>query len=149
MSVPPIVFTILANVLRSKIFWAALAITSIYAVYKYQDYRIESLLERNKKLEAKLEESKHVIEKARLAVISMQELYESVLAKKSELDVLNNSLYEKNRKLEDTLNRERVGKRKLEELARKKSKLVEKAINNGTFQTMKCFELLTRGEECL
>lgn len=43
---------------------------------------------------------------------------------------------------------ERRGKKSISELARKKAKLVEKAINRGTEQVLKCVEIITNGGDC-
>lgn len=57
---------------------------------------------------------------------------------------------EEYRKKSDDLARqlERRGKLPISELARRKAKLVEKAINRGTEQVLKCVEIISNGGDC-
>jgi chromosome segregation ATPase len=74
--------------------------------------------------------------------------YKTVIDKLKKYNKEVESLKVQNKELEDKLYREREGKKSLEELARKKSQLVEKAVNRGTKKVLDCFENITNNKEC-
>lgn len=65
-----------------------------------------------------------------------------------EISRVKEELQTKVNEIEKTLYRENNNKKSLEELATKKTSLVEKKVNDATDRVLRCFETLSRGGDC-
>lgn len=118
-----------------------LVVGSCFIYYMWSQNKIETLKIQVSQLEKIAEGQKKVIEK-------QKKDYDDIIASNRNLVEKTEELKTSNRKLSDKLYRETEGKKSLEELALKKSKLIEKLINGGTKDVLRCFELISLGEEC-
>lgn len=112
-----------------------------WGYYKYSQNKIASLTNQNIKLTQELEEKDKYIEKLKIAYDLVQkakdDVNRSVVASLKEIDSLKNKL-----------NREYRGKTSIEDLAKKKPKMIEKILNNSINETLTCFEKTTDNKEC-
>lgn len=118
-----------------------LVLVSFYIYYLKTSHTIENLARQNAELQNVVEEQKQKLEQ-------MQKNYEKIIAGRDEL---LKQIKESQQELDDLKNklfRENHGKMSLEELAKKKPKLVEKIINKATEDTLNCFETLSQGKDC-
>lgn len=118
-----------------------LLLTSFYIYHLRATNKIERLSNENHELQKIVEQQQKTIENLKIN-------YEKIIVAK---DQLNKQLEENQQeldKLKETLFRETQGKKSLEELARKKTSLVEKKVNKATDKVLKCFETLSQGGDC-
>ena len=134
----PLFLTLLSN----RFVIIGIAAVSLFGVYKYQAYRIDSLNRENLTLSADLKTVQNNMK-------SMQTAYIEIVKARTAIDVKAHELEKKNKALEDTLYRETRKRKSLETLAERKSSLVEKAVNKGTLNVLRCIESASRGEDCL
>lgn len=116
----------------------------IFAFYAYREHatsKIDSLNRDNQQLQKTIEEQQKKIE-----IISQN--YELIIKSRDELTKQIEQSQKDIDELREKLNREDKGKKSLGELARKKPKLVENAINKATQKEIECFEILSRGGDC-
>lgn len=118
-----------------------LVVLSFYAYYKITQSRIEDLLKENGRLEV-------VIQQQKDAIVQIQKDYKEVIASKDELSKQIDKTQTEVQELKEKLYRENLGKKPLEELATKKTTLIEKKINKATEEVLKCFEVLSQGGDC-
>lgn len=116
-------------------------ILSLYSYHLYATRRIESLERDNKELTRQVEEQQKQID-------TLKVNYDSIIKAKDELLVEVQILKEQQRKEEDKIYRENRDKKSLEELAIKKTGLVQKVINKATKKAFDCFVTLSEGGDC-
>lgn len=77
------------------------------------------------------------------------QLEKDIAASNQIRDDLAKQKAELDKKTTDLINQlNRNGKKSISELAVKHSKLIEKAVNNGTEKALKCLEIVSRGGTC-
>lgn len=112
-----------------------------YVYYLKTSHTIETLTKQNTELQQIVEQQKRAIEtikKDYTKIIEIKEdLNKQVVAAQKNVEELRQKLY-----------RENQGKKPLEELATRKTSLIEKIVNKGTQNVLKCFELLSEDKEC-
>jgi septal ring factor EnvC (AmiA/AmiB activator) len=116
-------------------------IASFYLYYTIASSRIYELTRQNQELQIIIEQQKKAIEQ-------IQRDYKQVIESKDELNKQIQDTQTEVQELREKLFRENQGKRPLEELATKKTTLIEKKINKATQNVLSCLELLTRGGDC-
>jgi predicted nucleic acid-binding Zn-ribbon protein len=116
-------------------------VVAFYIYHKTTQARIETLLKENGRLELVIQQQKDAIEQ-------IQKDYKSVIESKDELSKKIEQTQTEVQELREKLFRENLGKKPLEELATKKTTLIEKKINKATEEVFKCFELLSQGGDC-
>lgn len=116
-------------------------ILSLYSYHLYATRRIESLERDNKELSRQVEEQQKQID-------TLKVNYDSIIKAKDELLVEVQALKEQQRKEEDKIYRENRDKKSLEELAIRKTGLVQKVINKATKKAFDCFVTLSEGGDC-
>lgn len=139
------------SVVTNKYFIIAFVAVSIFGVYKYQQYTIDSLRKDLQISEQNNQELEAAVIGANEAVESLHKDYKEKEKIHKEREELVKELREQNRELRKKLYREQQGKKPLEELAIAKPGLVEKAVNSGTKKVFECFEKISEGkeDECL
>ena len=140
-----VAFTALFGVLKNK--WVIISaailfvLISAFAYYQYTSRTIENLRNENAQLKednAQLQEN----------IVQLKKDFSAIITAKDKLAAEKEELEKKSKELEDTLFRERKGKKPLEELALKKPSLVEKKINEATQNTFECIEKISAGGKC-
>lgn len=116
-------------------------IVSFYIYYLHATHTIETLTRNNVELETALNEQKQI-------TADLEKNYTKVLEARESLQKEIEKARVESDKLQETLTREARNKKSLEELARKKTSLIEKKINNATEKTLNCFEKITEGGDC-
>lgn len=116
-------------------------LASFYFYYTIASNRIDELTRQNQELQIVIEQQKKAIEQ-------IQRDYKNVIESKDELNKQIQDTQTEVQELREKLFRENQGKRPLEELATKKTTLIEKKINKATDDALRCLELLTRGGDC-
>jgi septal ring factor EnvC (AmiA/AmiB activator) len=116
-------------------------IGAFYFYYVIASNRIDELTREKIELQAIVEQQKKAIEQ-------IQRDYKHVIESKEELNKQIQDTQTEVQELREKLFRENQGKRPLEELATKKTTLIEKKINKATQDVLSCLELLTRGGDC-
>lgn len=118
-----------------------LFILSCIAYYYYASSKIERLKIENRELQQVVEEQKRQIE-------TIKKNYEQLVKTK---DDLNREIEEIRKKEDEEIEkifREAHQKKSLGELALKKAKLVENAVNRATQNLFECFEIISLGGDC-
>jgi hypothetical protein len=118
-----------------------LVVLAFYVYHKTTQARIENLLKENGRLEI-------IVQQQKTAIEQIQKDYKSVIESKDELSKQIENTQTEVQELREKLFRENLGKKPLEELATKKTSLIEKKINKATEEVLKCFELLSQGGDC-
>lgn len=138
-------FLLLKNLWNNKI---ALLLTALFFIsvifyfyYSYASEKITQYVQKTVELSKIIEQKNSIIE-------SLKKDYESILASRDELMILVDKGNKEVSSLRDRLFRETRGKKPLSELARKKTVLVENAVNKATEDVMKCFEIISKNGEC-
>ncbi|CAB4141237.1 hypothetical protein UFOVP410_76 [uncultured Caudovirales phage] len=112
---------------------------SFYLYYSYSSNKIDSLLEKAKELSRIIEEKDFLIKNLKLdydsIIASKDELLKTIDSTNKELDITRKKLFRQN-----------SGKKSIDQLARKKTQLVENKINKATDDVIKCFEKISRNE---
>ena len=114
---------------------------SFYIYYLISSAQIESLKRDNIDLQKKLKDKE-------LIISLMKQDYENIIKINSDLNAEIQKSKEENDDLKKKLFRENQNKKSLEELATKKTSLIEKIINKGTENVLTCFETISYGGEC-
>lgn len=137
--------SLFSGILGNKYVLGALVVLTLlsgaYIYYLRTSAQIERLTNDNKQLELENESLK--ASKARLEadakkiIKSNEDLAKEVSKTRKEADEIKETIYRENKK-----------KKSLEELAIKKTSLIEKLVNKGTKEVFDCFELLSRGGDC-
>lgn len=129
------------RLIKNKLFWYSLVVAFAIGWYKYTSYRIDSLLKKSqdqaetiKLLNAGIDET---LRRYALINSANKELEEQKDRSNRELEILKKVLY-----------RENQGKKSLEELATKKTSLIQLKINKATEEVLKCFENISRDKPC-
>lgn len=136
-----LIFGLLGNrfVIQSILITAAVA--SVWYYVRWNRVTIENLRNDKARLTVAVEHQKNVIE-------GMERDFNQILASRDRLSAeLIRSRQERD-SLRETLFRETQGKKGLEELARAKPGLIERAINSGTRDVLNCLQTLSSGESC-
>lgn len=116
-------------------------ILSFYAYHLHATKKIEALERDNKELIRIVEEQQKQID-----VLKVN--YDAIIKAKDELLTEVESLKVQQRKEEEKIYRENRNKKSLEELAIRKTGLVQKVINKATKKTFDCFVTLSEGGDC-
>lgn len=114
---------------------------SCFTYYTYASSKIELLQKDNARLVQELEEQKKIAE-------TLKQNYENLVRTKDDLSREIQDIRRQEQEAIDRLNREQFKKRSLEELALKKSRLVENAVNRATQNVFQCFEIISLGGDC-
>ena len=114
---------------------------SFYSYHLYASGRIESLERDNKDLARQVEEQQRQID-----VLKVN--YDAIIKAKDELLTEVENLKTQQRKEEEKIYRENRDKKSLEELAIKKTGLVQRVINKATKKAFDCFVTLSEGGDC-
>lgn len=120
---------------------AAVLVTTFYIYHLRTSHTIERLTNEKVELQKIVENQQKTIENLKIN-------YEKIIAAKDELSKQLEENQKELDELKETLFRETQGKKSLEELARKKTSLVEKQVNKATDKVLKCFETLSQGGDC-
>lgn len=123
--------------------WGVIILTA-FGVYFY----ISHLRAENNRLIQDNASLKNAVKMQEETIKGLQEDHTKIIKSKDQLNEKVVELQKEKVDLIDKLNRESKNKKSIEELARKKTKLVEKAVNNGTAKALECFELLSENKEC-
>lgn len=135
--IPSIVMRLLTN--KYVIGLILLSLTVLYISH------LKSSVEKLKKDKAQLE---LIVEQQKLIVENIKKDVEKVLKSKDDYIKEREKLIQEKDKLEKTLNRQNSKKKSLEELATKKTSLIQKKINRATDEVFKCFEQISNNKEC-
>jgi septal ring factor EnvC (AmiA/AmiB activator) len=119
----------------------AFFLLSCFAYYTYASSKIELLQKDNARLVQEIEEQKKITE-------TLKQNYENLVNTKDDLARELDAIRKQEQEAIDKLNREQFKKRSLEELAIKKSRLVENAVNRATQSVFDCFEIISLGGDC-
>lgn len=119
----------------------AFFLLSCFAYYTYASSKIELLEKDNVRLQEIVEEQKRQIE-------TIKKNYEELIKTKDDLSREIEDIKRKEQEEIDKIRREERDKKTLEELALKKSKLVENAVNRATQNVFECFEIISLGGDC-
>jgi len=114
---------------------------AFYAYHLHASGKIETLQRDNQELSRRVEEQQKQID-------TLKVNYDSIIKAKDELLVEVQALKEQQRKEEDKIYRENRDKKSIEELAIKKTALVQKVINKATKKVFDCFVTLSEGGDC-
>lgn len=116
-------------------------IFSFVVYYKVTQGQIKSLKTENTRLVLVVEQQKQAIEQ-------IQRDYKEVIRSREELSTEIQATQTEIQELREKLFRENLGKKPLEELATKKTTLIEKKINKATKEVFRCLEILSEGGNC-
>jgi biopolymer transport protein ExbB/TolQ len=119
----------------------AFVLLSCFAYYKYTVVKIELLEQENARLVEEVEEQKRAIQ-------TLKQNYENLVKTKDDLSREIEDIRRAEQEEIDRISREQHNKKSLEELALKKSKLVENAVNRATQNVFRCFEIISLGGDC-
>lgn len=122
-------------------FFVMMILVSFYGYYMHASSRIESLERDNTYLNKVIQDQQRQIE-------TIQKNYEEIVKAKDELFVEVENIKQQQKREEEKIFRENQKKKSLEELAIKKSKLVQNAVNKATKRVFECFETLSEGGDC-
>jgi septal ring factor EnvC (AmiA/AmiB activator) len=114
---------------------------SFYVYYLITSSHIKTLEMENENLNKKIKDQE-------LIISMMKQDYEKIIKINSEISEQNDKNKKENDKLKKQLLRENENKKSLEELATKKTSLIEKIINKGTQNVLTCFEIISSGGDC-
>lgn len=118
-----------------------LLLFSFYIYHLRATNRIESLERDNKELNRIVAEQQKQID-----VLKVN--YDAIIKAKDELSTEVQTLKEQQRQEEQKIYRENDNKKSLEELAVKKTGLVQKVINKATKKAFDCFVTISEGGDC-
>jgi septal ring factor EnvC (AmiA/AmiB activator) len=114
---------------------------SFYTYHLYASARIDSLVRDNQELS-------HTIAEQQRQIDTLRVNYESIVKAKDDLFVEVEKIKADQRKEEERIYRENRKKKSLEELATKKTRLVQNAVNKATKRAFECFETISEGGDC-
>lgn len=114
---------------------------SFYLYHLHATHKIESLEQEKKELTRLVEDQKRQIETIRVN-------YDAIIKAKDELSTEIQTLKDQQRKEEEKIYRENRNKKSLEELAIRKTGLVQKAVNKATKKVFECFVTISQGGDC-
>lgn len=97
-------------------------------------------------LREKLHDTEAELERAKAQVAQLEKDVKDITSTHIDLAKKNEELRHKSDELAQQL--ERRGKKSISELAKKKAKLVENALNNGTDKALRCIEVMSEGGDC-
>jgi len=123
------------------LFFVLMMLVSFYGYYTHASSRIESLERDNILLN-------NVIQQQQRQIEIIQKNYEQIVRAKDELFEEVEKIKQTQKNEEEKIFRENQKKKSLEELAIKKSKLVQNAVNKATQRAFECFETLSEGGNC-
>jgi cell division protein FtsL len=94
-------------------------------------------------LRSELARTQEELQRSKAQVEQLQKDIQDITAARDDLSKKTRELEETKRELT-----EKLMKHDLSKMSQRHSKLVEKAINEGTDKTLKCFEAVSRGGDC-
>lgn len=119
----------------------AFVAVSFYIYYLQASHKIDTLSRDNAELQLVIAYQKRTIENIKTdynkIIVAKDELAREIKQTQTEVEELREKLF-----------RENLGKKPLEELATKKTTLIEKKINKATEKEFRCIEKLTQGGDC-
>ncbi len=115
--------------------------TSAYIYYLRTSSKIEKLEHDNQILQLENDSLKQ-------AIVQIQKDYQAIIEAKESLSERTAELEKQTKNIKDTLYRENQKKKSLEELAIKKTSLIQKKVNDATGKVLECFETLSKGGDC-
>lgn len=119
----------------------AFLVVSFYIYYLQASHKIDTLSRDNAELQLVIAYQKRTIENIKTdynkIIVAKDELAREIKQTQTEVEELREKLF-----------RENLGKKPLEELATKKTTLIEKKINKATEKEFRCIEKLTQGGDC-
>lgn len=110
-------------------------------------YHLKSTITINN-LRDERDELKKIVQQQIETLNKIQEDYKHIIQAREELETQNQKLREKEQELQETLYREHREKKSLEQLAMKKTSLIQKKINAATKKVLQCFEEISEGGTC-
>jgi hypothetical protein len=116
-------------------------VLSFYTYHLYASARIDSLQRDNQDLSRKIEQQQREIDNLKVN-------YVNIIQAKDELSKEVDALKNQQRTEEEKIYRENRKKKSLEELAIKKTTLVQKVVNKATKKVFDCFVTLSEGGDC-
>lgn len=119
----------------------SLLLLSFYIYYLRASSKIESLTRDKIELE-------QVVEDQKKAITQLRQDYDKIIQAKEELRKDVEAIRDDVEREKKKLFRENRKKKTLEELAKKKTSLIEKKINDATDNVIECFETISRGGDC-
>lgn len=119
----------------------AFFLLSCFTYYTYASSKIELLRKDNERLVREIDEQRKIIS-------TLKQNYENLVKTKDDLEREIDDIRKREQEEIDKLERENFKKRSLEELALKKSRLVENAVNRATQNVFRCFEIISLGGDC-
>ena len=119
----------------------AVIVLAFYVYHLRATNTINTLTTENQRLKDMFEQQRQAMEK-------MREDFGKIIVIRDQLSKEIQTAKQETEELRDKLFRENKGKKSLEELATKKTKLVENAVNRGTEKVLRCFELISEGQSC-
>ena len=135
------VWSVVSSLLGNKYVLIALLVLSTLGYIHYLRSSNDSLRTEKAALEVSNKTQQETIN-------NLHEDIESVRKSIVALDTEKKSIEKQKKELDETLYREKNKKKSLEELAIKKTSLIEKLVNKATKAVFDCFELLSKGGDC-
>ena len=127
--------------LANKYVIMAVTAAGLWFTYNHMSNKIDSL-ETEKAIKEK------TIQEQIVTIEQQKRDYEKIIISKKEFEDTIKELEKTTSELREVLYRENKGKKSIEELARKKTKLIEKKVNAATEQVFDCFESISNDEDC-
>jgi len=141
MDILALLSTLYKNRLVISIVGVAFLILSFYTYHLYASARIDSLVRDNQELSRKMEQQQREIDNLKVN-------YVQIIQAKDELLKEVENLKSQQKIEEDKIYRENKKKKSLEELAIKKTGLVQKVVNKATKKAFDCFVTISEGGDC-
>lgn len=136
---------ILVKIYQNRYLIVVAAFVSICTLFYIYFLQASSTIDR---LETENTNLKVVVQQQIDAFNKMRKDYDDIIKAKDELGKEIQELQERQKVLEDTLYRENRGKKSLEQLATKKTSLIERMINRATEKVFQCFVEVSKGGVC-
>jgi len=136
---------LLAKIYQNRYLLIVAAFVTLCIAFYIYFLRASSTIDR---LESENNSLKTLVQQQIDAFNKMRKDYDDIIQAKEDLSKEVETLQEKQKTLEETIYRENRGKKSLEELATKKTSLIERMINRATEQVFQCFVEVSKGEVC-
>jgi len=133
--------TVFSYILGNKYVIGIILVLSVLGYIQYLRSSNASLRTEKAALELSVQLQQETITNLQADIKQVRELEKSLQEEKKAVD-------KQKKDLDDTLYREKKKKKSLEELALKKTTLIEKLVNKATKEVFDCFETLSKGGDC-
>ena len=137
MPIPAIVGSLLTN----KYVLALIAAGALFIYIQNLRWSVDSLTTEKAALESTVKTQAETIKHIKEDVEKVTKSRDEIAKEKEKLD-------KETKELTDTLHRENKKKKSLEELALKKTSLIQLKVNKATKEVFECFELISNGGDC-